>query len=196
MNAAKKKPSHPNRIPFEGVLCRLGEPSDKAPSGSRGRRVILTHQAAGEALESLIGMGVDFTPNWDGHDAKRKCGVITKAHIDGDELLVNGHLFCRDFPEIQAFVKPGKELGMSYELADAHVENMHADVWKLTEVTFTGAAILLRDKAAYGKTRFSIAAAAATVKAVADRFTGKMSFIKRRVKTGRAIAIDRRTGGR
>ena len=39
---------------------------------------------------------------------------------------------------------------MSYELADAHVEDMRAAVWRLTKVTFTGAAILLREKAAYG----------------------------------------------
>ena len=30
---------------------------------------------------------------------------------------------------------------MSYELADARVEDMRAEVWKLTRVTFTGAAI-------------------------------------------------------
>ena len=43
---------------------------------------------------------------------------------------------------------------MSYELADARVEDMRAEVWKLTRVTFTGAAILLREKAAYLGTSF------------------------------------------
>ena len=43
---------------------------------------------------------------------------------------------------------PGS-MGMSYELADAHVADMRASVWTLTRATFTGAAILLRDKAAY-----------------------------------------------
>ncbi len=33
---------HPNRVPFEGVLTYVDVPSDRAPSGSRGRRVILT----------------------------------------------------------------------------------------------------------------------------------------------------------
>jgi hypothetical protein len=45
-------------------------------------------------------------------------------------------------------------LGMSYEIADARVEDMRAAIWTLTKVTFTGAAILLRDKAAYSSTRF------------------------------------------
>ena len=48
-------------------------------------------------------------------------------------------------------------MGMSYELADARVEDMRAEVWKLTKVTFTGAAILLRDKAAYRATSFRMA---------------------------------------
>src|ERR1700712_2161174 len=47
-------------------------------------------------------------------------------------------------------------LGMSYELADAHVENMRAEVWRLTKAMFTGAAILLRSKAAYATTSFRV----------------------------------------
>jgi hypothetical protein len=47
-------------------------------------------------------------------------------------------------------------MGMSYELADAHVADMAASVWTLTRATFTGAAILLRDKAAYRDTAFSL----------------------------------------
>jgi hypothetical protein len=34
------------------------------------------------------------------------------------------------------------------------VEDMLAEVWKLTRVTFTGAAILLKNKAAYRLTDF------------------------------------------
>ncbi len=51
----------------------------------------------------------------------------------------------------------GQELmGMSYELADAHVADMRAQVWTLTRATFTGAAILLREKAAYRSTSFRV----------------------------------------
>jgi hypothetical protein len=52
-------------------------------------------------------------------------------------------------------------MGMSYELADAHVEDMSAQVWTLTRATFTGAAILLRDKAAYVATSFRLGGRAA-----------------------------------
>jgi hypothetical protein len=53
---------------------------------------------------------------------------------------------------------PVEQMGMSYELADAHVEDMRASVWRLTKVTFTGAAILLREKAAYAGTSFRLCA--------------------------------------
>src|SRR6185312_3513112 len=37
---------HPNRVPFEGVLTLVDEPSNRPPSGARGHRVILTRAAA------------------------------------------------------------------------------------------------------------------------------------------------------
>jgi len=144
---------HPNRLPFEGVLTLVDAVSDKAPAGARGHRVVLTRAAAEAALPSLLGMAVDFKASWDGHDARQKCGIITAAEIEGEQLRVNGYLFARDFPEIEAqFRKNRDDLGMSYELADAHVADMRAQVWTLTKATFTGAAILLREKAAYRNT--------------------------------------------
>ncbi len=150
--------NHPNRVPFEGILTYVDIPSDRAPSGSRGRRVILTRAAADAALPSLLGMAVDFCPGWDGHDARRKCGIITDAEIESTRIRVAGYLFGRDFPEVERHLRtnPPEQMGMSYELADAHVEDMRAMVWKLTKVTFTGAAILLREKAAYGRTTFQL----------------------------------------
>ena len=154
---------HPNRLPFEGCLTLVDVPSDKAPSGARGHRVVLTRSAAEAALPSLLGMAVDYKSGWDGHDARQKCGIITGAELRGQKLQVNGFLFARDFPEMEAKISagaqmksPGAEMGMSYELADAHVADMKASVWTLTRATFTGAAILLRDKAAYRGTSFRV----------------------------------------
>jgi hypothetical protein len=147
---------HPNRLPFEGVLTLIDTPSDKAPSGSRGHRVILTRAAAEAALPSLLGMAVDFKAGWDGHDARQKCGVITAAEIEGNRLTVAGYLYARDFPEMEQKIHSADTMGMSYELADAHVADMHASIWTLTRATFTGAAILLRDKAAYRSTSFHV----------------------------------------
>jgi hypothetical protein len=41
---------------------------------------------------------------------------------------------------------------MSYEIADARIDDLDAPIWTITECTFTGAAILRRDKAAYRST--------------------------------------------
>ena len=147
---------HPNRLPFEGVLTLVDVPSDKAPSGSRGHRVVLTRAAAQAALPSLLGMAVGYKAGWDGHDARQKCGIITAAELSGQELAVKGYLFARDFPEVDTDLGHDGRMGMSYELADAHVEDMRAQVWTLTRATFTGAAILLREKAAYRETSFRV----------------------------------------
>ncbi len=161
---------HPNRLPFEGCLTLVDVASDKAPSGARGHRVVLTRAAAEAALPSLLGMAVDYKAGWDGHDARQKCGIITGASLDERKLMVEGYLFARDFPEIESTVggqvgmdsagqvsrAESRAMGMSYELADAHVADMRASVWTLTQATFTGAAILLREKAAYRGTSFRV----------------------------------------
>ena len=150
---------HPNRVAFEGILTMVDTASDKAPAGARGHRVVLTREAAEKALPSLLGMAVDYRPGWDGHDARCKIGLLTEANVEGNKLTVRGYLYARDFPEVaEAIVAHAPEqMGMSYEIADARVEDMRADIWKLTRVTFTGAAILLREKAAYRATSFRMA---------------------------------------
>ena len=211
---------HPNRAGFRGVLTVVDVPSQRAPSGSKGRRVVLTKQAAEAALPSLIGMALDYTPSFDGHDVRRKVGVITSAEIVGRDLEVGGYLYAKDFPEIvdevarfgrrpeigprtagvkshaeiaavsasrtegarlraslaaaveeiRKLIEPAKRgkhqdppvvlraegsghgLGMSFEVTSAEVLDKRARVWTLTEVTFTGAAILRKDKAAFEET--------------------------------------------
>lgn len=169
---------HPNRVPFCGVLTRVDEPSDKAPSGARGHRVILTRAAAEAALPSLLGMAVDWKSGWDGHDARQKCGIITAAELDGNNVRVEGYLFARDWSDMMTEIHAhGDEvLGMSYELADAHVDDMRAQEWKLNRVTFTGAAILLRSKAAYRNTSFRVVRPAEQVAAVANEASARSSL--------------------
>ena len=193
---------HPNRVAFRGVLTLVDVASDRAPAGARGHRVMLTRKAAEAAIPSLLGMALDYSPRLDGHDTRRKIGVITRAEIVGREIAVSGFLYGRDFPEmveeigrtivshqtsgirkgvsgrlerenvfgavmdaaqalkvgrLTAFGESGARpaqtgLGMSYEIADAVVEDIKAKVWVLNRVTFTGAAVLKRDKAAYQAT--------------------------------------------
>jgi len=157
---------HPNREAFRGVLTLVDVASDRAPAGARGHCVVLTRAAAEAGLASLLGMALDYAPALDRHDSRCKVGIITRAEIVGRELELGGYLFAKDFPEIVREVgrrrgvaelagsrtRSRTGLGMSYEIADARVADMRAKVWTLTRVTFTGAAILRRDKAAYWET--------------------------------------------
>lgn len=165
---------HPNRKPFRGVLTLVDVASDKPPAGARGHRVLLTRAAAEAALPSLLGMALDYAPSLDRHDVRRKVGVITRAEIVGRQLELSGYLFAKDFPEIVAEIEangsgrarsPRPELlGMSYEIADAKVADLRARIWSLVSVTFTGAAVLRREKAAYHNTWIELEqSAAATV---------------------------------
>jgi hypothetical protein len=210
---------HPNRAEFRGVLTVVDAPSERAPSGAKGHRVILTRGAAESALPSLLGMALDYAPSFDRHDQRRKVGVITRAEIVGRNLEVGGFVYAKDFPEIvEEITRSGRQLsgngrsilshsqkpdrdgardgtsvfegegarlrdslasaveriralaadvrgnvvalhanaegglGMSYELANVVLADVRARVWVLTKVTFTGAAILRRSKAAYEET--------------------------------------------
>lgn len=154
---------HPNREAFCGVLTLVDVVSDRPPAGSRGHRVVLLRSAAEAGLPSLLGMGLDYAPMLDRHDTRRKVGVITRADIVDRRLELGGYLFAKDFPEIvQQVGKAGKgmrgrtfsgeSLGMSYEVTDARIADTRSNVWTLTHVIFTGAAILRRDKAAYQQT--------------------------------------------
>jgi hypothetical protein len=237
---------HPNRAGFRGVLTVVDEPSQRAPSGSKGRRVVLTRRAAEAALPSLLGMALDYAPSFDRHDVRRKVGVITSADVVGRNLEVGGYLYAKDFPEIVAEIAKGGRrgaepglsvvgsqgsaadrvgvrpiyarpiaaqaldisglrterarlrnslagavrrlrsltasmrggmngdapppalraeaavcvvggLGMSFEVTDVLVVDTRERVWTLMKVTFTGAAILRKDKAAYRETWIELA---------------------------------------
>jgi hypothetical protein len=143
---------HPNRMPFSGVLTRIDTPSDQAVGGSGGKRTYLPHAVAEKALPSLLGMPIDFTPNFDGHDVKRKIGTITAATIEGDALKIEGFFYAADFPQECERIKVEKEaLGFSYEI-QAQTLPMGRDLLQIVGGTFTGAAVLYKDKAAYQST--------------------------------------------
>jgi hypothetical protein len=185
--------AHPNRAPFRGVLTLVDTPSDRAPAGARGHRVLITRAAAEQAIPSLLGMALDYTPALDRHDARLKVGIITEANvvdgksnrgfsrIDADQrqqyprqsalirgsgfssLEIAGYLYARDFPEVMRELRrqtiagegvraTSNALGMSYEITDAHIDDASAAIWTVSKCTFTGAAMLHRDKAAYRET--------------------------------------------
>lgn len=177
---------HPNKMPFSGVLTRVDQASDGAPGGAGGKKVILKSEAARAALPSLLGMAVNYMPNFDGHDVQNKIGIITSADVVGTELQIAGFIYAADFPETATLIKSLKsDLGFSFEAHRIYVEDMSAEVLSITQLHFTGAAILLKDKAAYTSTSLAAKAAefenmtkeelqailAEAVKPFNDRFT-------------------------
>jgi hypothetical protein len=150
---------HINKMPFSGILTRIGTSSDKPPGGAAGRYVVVTMEAAEAALPSLLGMAVDYTPFYDGHDSQAKIGIITSAIIEGNAIVIEGFVYASDFPEQAAFIREHKDvLGFSFEADEIWVSDPNADPLNIVACTFTGAAILRKDKAAYQST--SIAASA------------------------------------
>lgn len=160
---------HPNRLSFRGVLTLVGVASQRSPSGARGHRVMLTRSATEAALPSLLGMALDYAPALDAHDARRKIGIITEANIvpmpqsktvnATGQIAISGYLFAHDFPDVVDEIRSWSDstLGMSYEIANATVPNQEALIWTVTSFTFTGAAVLRRDKAAYPQTWIAVA---------------------------------------
>lgn len=145
-------PDHPNRMPFSGVLTYVDMPSDMAVGGSGGKKTYLPRAVAEAALPSLLGMAIDFTPNFDGHDPTRKIGLISDATIIGKAVQIQGFFYAEDFPQECARIRAEKnELGFSYEFK-AQTQPMTADVTQIVSGSFTGAAVLYKDKAAYQST--------------------------------------------
>jgi hypothetical protein len=77
-------------------------------------------------------------------------------------LVVKGYLFAHDFPDAVDEMRAqagahGTTLGMSYEMTQVEVPNQAASIWTATAFTFTGAAVLRRDRAAYPQTWIEVA---------------------------------------
>jgi len=149
--------SHPNRMEFYGVLAFVDEPSDKATNGSRGHKISLKQSAVEEALPSLLGMPVNCRPSLDGHDVQRVVGVIDSARLDGNSICITGHLFPLNFSDLHTLLATkSEELGMSYEIQDAHIDDTSSDIWTVVKLTFTGATVQKISACAYKRSSFSV----------------------------------------
>ena len=168
---------HPNRMPFSGVLTRIDQPSDKPPGGDNGqrtKRTIMSREVAEAALPSLLGMAVDFKPDFTGHDPQNKIGVITEANVVGDAVEIKGHFYAKDFPGECARIRAEKgALGFSFEV-DARIQDADADPWVIQSCVFTGAAVLYKNLAAYTSTSLA-AQASKDIDMTPEEFKAQMA---------------------
>lgn len=158
----QKGKGHPNKVPFDGILFYVDIPSENAPHGTGGKRLLIPRDVAEKALPTLVGMPVnidyddkDSWDNFDGHDPKKPIGIIEKAWIEtaGNIAKVSGYLFAKNFPEEVDKIKDKKEsLGMSLETTETLLQDFNWNgetVAKAVSIVFTGAAILYKWGAAY-----------------------------------------------
>jgi len=117
------------RVVNAGVIHAAVNPSESAHWGE-GSRLRASLRAAVELIRSIT-----TATKW---TAK-----------SGQERAEEFHPTIR--AETCAAAGPGG-LGLSYEVTDVQIADTRAQVWTLSRVTFTGAAILRRDKAAYRDT--------------------------------------------
>jgi hypothetical protein len=150
-------PDHPNKMPFSGILVRLDEPSDGAPHGAMGCKILLPEAAAAAALPSLLGMAVNYQgAQLVGHDPQAKIGLITEATIEEGAIHISGFFYASDFPAVTTQIKAEKQLlGFSFEAENIHLESAETDPLVIKSLTFTGAAVLQKAKAAYQTTRIA-----------------------------------------
>jgi hypothetical protein len=100
-------------------------------------------------------MAVNFNPG--GHSPQKKVGVILGSEIVGNEIHISGVIYAADFPEVAEQIRDNKDkLGFSFEARDLMITKPDADPIPISECVFTGAAILLKDKAAYRITQIFV----------------------------------------
>lgn len=149
------------KVKFRGILCTLDESSDKNPNGCRGHRIILPKIVAEKYLHLLINSPLNCNEgfishhyNWKNLNIEETIGIITRAIIQDNKLIVYGYIKEDIVSKMEKL--PVNSLGMSYEMKNAGVKDIRKNPWILTKAPFTGAAVLLKSKAAYQKSSFEI----------------------------------------
>lgn len=184
--AIEQKTEHPNKAPFSGTLFYVDRPSENAPSGTGGKRLLVPRDVAENALPTLIGMGVNTSYWLDDHEVTNKIGVIEEAWIDGDAVKVAGYLFAKDFPDMVNEIREWKEdIGMSMETTETVLEDTEwqgITVAKATSIVFTGAAILYKWAAAYTTTAIAAKGEGKDMKEILEAIASMKTDILNEVK--------------
>lgn len=155
---------HVNKMPFSGVLFRVGEAFDVAMEGGARRRVVLCRAGAEAAARSLIAMGVTAAADLDS-TAGGKVGLITSAHLEGNAVMVEGFVYAADFASLARVFKTDQhEIGFEAE-ARATVSPGLSAAAELDALTFIGAKLVRRSAAISWPTSIAASAQRRTISA-------------------------------
>lgn len=165
---ANRKLQSGNRMLFEGILARIDEVSEGVPAVGTGQPLFLPLATAEKIVAQVNAshsLPIDADPSLSKHNDAGIVGVITKAMIKGQNLVVTGHLFPYNVPNMIKLLKQsGNRLGMSMNALVSGKTAVQAgkNVFLLEDVDLQGANVLFADKATYQQTRFTPMAAASS----------------------------------
>lgn len=144
--------------PFTGILCPIEQVSESAPAVGPGVPLYLPLDVAQEAvayINASKGFKLDAAPSLSGHSEAKDVGLMTKAEIVNNNLVVHGYLIPSKNNELISAIKNLKDrLGMSINASaegfNSVVNGVNAFVIK--KLIPWGANILESSKATWKKT--------------------------------------------
>lgn len=159
---------HKNRMILEGCLTKIGSPSQGAPCGADGKRVIFSEQAVKECADSFIGQPLNCVwPDEEGFSelafsdhGSINIGYINDVKIVDDKLMASIVVWKNTFPEeANLIIKSVDSLGFSVEWYPTETHE-DGDLIVMDKFVGVGCAILWKDCAAFKDTFIERLAAA------------------------------------
>lgn len=154
ISASQFGASNAHRI--AGVLFRVDEPSESAPSIGSLKPLYVPKAVAVQAIATVANKPIDVSETLDRHSLSDIVGVITSAKVDESDFIVEGMLWPYNQQNKVTKILANKQiLGMSMNASAVGYETQvdGLDVFYISELTILGANILCADKATYSKTR-------------------------------------------
>lgn len=152
-----------NRHPVRGVLFRVDEPSESAPSIGTGKPLFIPRAVAERIVGHVKNLPLDADDSLGKHANDKIVGVMVKAEIVGNDFIVEGHLWpWNNRAKVGLISANNGQLGMSmnaYAKGRNEVVNGVETFW-IEELDLLGANILFRDRATFRKTHFAAEAKA------------------------------------
>lgn len=150
------KTDNSNYHPVSGVLFRVDEPSEYAPSAGSDLPLYVSRTVAEEAINSVPGKPLDAHGTLNCHANENIVGVMTAAKISDNDFVVDGHLWpYNQKKSIENIIANKSGLGMSMNAkALGHKTEINGvPVFNITKLSILGANILYSNSATYNKTR-------------------------------------------
>lgn len=188
-------------MPFTATFMVIDSPSDGVPFGASDQ-IIIDKTEAEKSVSSMDLMAVDCVwSDWfpedcmTGHDSRNKIGLVEKAYIEGNEMKMKGFIYALDFPDIAFFIKNAtSSLGFSMECI-AGIEKQDDGYEHMTDVTFTGVAILFKNLAAFESTYIDYLAAMKKEKQelTKEEMAALQASFKETIEAGQKALADKLT---